>query len=174
MAAFKLRRIVMVKIKLLIITAAFAVFSIASITANAAPAKPTGFYLEGSLGISNTNLGLDDTDFAYNFGLGYKINPFISIEAGIIEDDYALYNIAIKGTLPFDNGLSLFGKAGVGLENDDTFTIDLEPVAYFAGGVGYNVTPRISIFVEESAVTTAIINHVPGRYFSLIGLNYTF
>jgi hypothetical protein len=164
----------MSKIKIIILAIAFGAFGFSSIASNAAPAKPDGFYLEGSLGMSNTNLGFDDTNFAYNFGLGYKINPFISIEAGLIEDDYALYNIAIKGTLPFSNGVSLFGKVGLGLENDDTFTLDLEPVVYFAGGVSYNITPAIGIFVEESAVTSASDNNIPGRYFTLFGLNYTF
>jgi hypothetical protein len=164
----------MSKIKFIVLAIVLSAIGVVSMTASAAPIKPSGFYLEGSLGMSNSDLALDDTDFAYNFSFGYKINPFIAIEAGLTEDKSALYDLAVKGILPFSNGISLFGKIGLGLENGDTFTLDLEPVTYFAGGASYNITPRLAVFIEESAVTSASEENIDGRYFSLIGLNYTF
>lgn len=145
-----------------------------SLAAFAVPAKPYGFYVEGSLGMSSNDLGLENVDFAYNFELGYKFNRYFGVEIGLIEDDYALYNVALKGTMPLANGFSLFGKVGVGMENEDTFTLDLEPVTYFAGGVGYNITPHLNLFIQESAITAAAENNIPGRYISLFGLNYIF
>jgi hypothetical protein len=143
----------------------------------AAQAKSDGLYLEGSIGGQFPGSLYDnhyDDEFAANISIGYKFNKYLAIEGGITLDQ-PFYDFAVKGILPFSNGISLFGKTGFALVADD-YSFNLDPAGYFAGGVSYNFTPKIAVFAQESIVTsTGVANsNSNGTLFTMIGLNYTF
>jgi hypothetical protein len=164
----------MQKFKTLAVIILFSTICFTSLPSFAMLAKPNGVYVEGGLGVSSTDLGLGDSRFAGNVSVGYKMSELFAIEGGLNMDGNELYDIVIKGMLPFSNGITLFGKVGLGMSSDEFFSWHYEPVAYFAGGVSYNLTPKLGIFIQESAVTEDTENNIPGRYFSTIGLNFIF
>jgi opacity protein-like surface antigen len=138
----------MLKKSILIIFSAFLTTSVF-----AALPKSSGIYAEGNLGIRN------NSNIAFTANAGYKFNNNISFEAGVASLAKTYYVAAAKLIMPFNNGFSIFGKAGI-----------TQKINFYGGaGVSYAFTPNWS-----SSIQGIYINDASGKYAATFGLTYLF
>lgn len=110
----------------------------------------------------------DDNDVSWTAKIGYKFNPYISLEARyndfgtfVVETPY-IWPVAVDavaatahlvGTLPIkDSGFSLYGQVGYGRINlDDSYEDESYDTATAGLGVAFNPVPPLSILLAYDA-----------------------
>lgn len=175
----------------------------------AAPAS-NGVYFEGNFGYGKVDEKLvpsgeigwmkdnDNTGFSWNADVGYKFSPSWAIELGynslpnekfstnffseVAEgtDNYFI-DLALKGIIPFDSGLSLFAKAGAAYVNHKLTPAPFVFVEHSGSnsgysplvglGIGYAITPNFEITVQGNS--TFKTNNIPAMMQGTVGLTIT-
>jgi opacity protein-like surface antigen len=155
----------------------------------------------------------DTDGLAINLNAGYKANKNLSFEVGVTrlsDEDFGtvtiesydyiqdktvdetvkldaknnyMYDIAVRAILPLDNGVSIFGKFGLGYFNHEavaaadgrtvTDTVGDEFVLLGAG-VGYNFTPNFAINLQGIFTPKTEDKDLPVTFQGYLGLNYLF
>lgn len=170
-----------------------------------ASADLPGFYAGGELGWSN----IHDSDNPFNTenggtGLGagaqfgYQFNPYIAAEAGYLYFSNAkqsgnvfgpwsytykeqAVDLVAKGTLPLNQYISLYGKAGAAYVdasgetsgNIFAWSDSAHPIRPVYGlGVSYNITPNVSADLGWTRVQNN--NTIPNADIATLGLTYHF
>lgn len=166
-----------------------------SATAIAAPAFP-----HGSSPLSTT-AQLHKSVYIDKKNAGYKINKNLSVVGGYTkvsvgnktEDiktrQQQMVDVAAKATLPFKNGVNIFGKAGmakfsaqnyrklspisttVNVQSDSSTTYS-KLLPYYGAGVGYQVSTHTDFDIQVSATPKS--GTVPAMKATTIGLTYKF
>lgn len=101
--------------------------------------------------------------FVASFDAGYQFNPYVGLELGAsmlpskLSDNYTLVDFVVKGILPFENGMRLFGKAGVAnLSASTSGSSDGSNSSFYAGlGVGYAFNQHFELGVEGDSMVGA-------------------
>jgi len=147
---------------------------------------PDGWYAEANAGIShvsNTNFNISaNNGLSYNVNVGYKIMPYLGIEAGytwykeskftfegftIADISHYSFDAALKGMLPVGCGVEFFGKLGAShirskatLANDVLIDIvgkisdSSDATGVFVGlGGQINIMPEMSIDLQWQRAT---------------------
>lgn len=132
-------------------------------TANAVMAFPTGWYLEGNIGMSKATSksypgvsSVKNTGKGWDVNVGYKFMPYFGLEAGyaryaptrlnspvetVARDSHTSIDVAAKGILPFGcSGFELFGKVGVARINSQIGVIDSNGAATY--GLTFNTSAQ--------------------------------
>lgn len=123
-----------------------------------------GAYLEGNVGTNFASLsvfGLNATAFnsvGGNINMGYQLNRYLAPEIG-----YTYYgtfginnvDVAIKGIIPFDNRVSIFGKLGLGyiFAHGDNAALPL-----LGAGISYAVSNKWDINAQAQGVTIGFVS----------------
>lgn len=165
--------------------------------AMSAVAADKGFYLEPNLGygkVNETVIGSknDNTGLIINGNAGYQLNQNFAVEGGYThfatEDfgygvkgkgNYA-FDLAAKGILPIQNGVSAFGKVGIAAVHH-TVSIAIpgiptqsqswtKPAALLAAGVSYDVNDSVGVQTQFTATTKN--GEVPAMYGVTAGLKF--
>ncbi|OGT64986.1 MAG: hypothetical protein A3J38_03130 [Gammaproteobacteria bacterium RIFCSPHIGHO2_12_FULL_45_9] len=165
--------------------------------------SPTGLYLGGGLGygvtyVTDDNASTDDDGFVVNPTLGYLFTKNWGLEIGytnlpeVKAGDTALLNsvydldMAVKGILPINNYLQVFGKVGIAYLSYESGDVGAEVndhwvnpntsvttwVPLFAGGVSYMIKPNLALSIQETA--TVAVDSAPSTYTTTIGLTHIF
>jgi opacity protein-like surface antigen len=129
--------------------------------ANAAMPLPSGWYVEGNIGMSKatskTYPGISskkNTGKGWSVNVGYKFMPYFGLEAGfaryaptrlnspvetVARDSHTSIDLAGKGILPFGcSGFELFAKVGVARINSQVGVIDSNGAATY--GLTFNTS----------------------------------
>ena len=183
--------------KLFVVTlASITAMGIATI-ATAAIQVPKGWYAEGNLGASRTQLGVNGAvtvsnqqGFGWGGNLGYKFMPFFAAEIGytsyatatlvynnanVGNVTYYSYDAAAKVICPFgDTGVAIFGKLGVAHTNSDLTVYSDAPsdVINLVPATGINNANNVfwSLGGEYTIIPTLAIN---GQWATAVGKHST-
>lgn len=180
---------IILKKVLLKATCAFTLLT-AMTVANAVMPLPTGWYVEGNIGMSKAT-GKDypgvsstkNTGKGWSVNAGYKFMPYLGLEAGyaryaptrlnsptetVARDNHTSIDVAAKGMIPFGcSGFELFGKLGVARINSQIGVIDNNGAA--AAGLTFNTSAQSAtgLFAgggAEYAFTPNILGNVQWEY----------
>lgn len=176
----------------------------ASAHAQSAADNERGFYLGGGVGQFNLKLDsvdqtddairrLDDNDTAWKGFVGYRFNPFISLEAAYVDfgrpkdrfttagsgGDFSAkisgFEPSIIGTIPL-GPVELFGKAGylfydvkasVDLDNGPGFDSSSNEQDFtYGGGVGMTFFGHLNARLEYQRIDSSVINDADAFWFT--------
>ena len=163
-----------------------------SVNTQAGELKSQGMYLDGGFGwgqSTSTDIAGTNTinELSWNANLGYQFNKFIAAEVGyislpqfrnnnstVIKDGYVI-DLAVKGIIPVNDKLQLYGKLGVG-DSTAHYGNGLgshdEIVPVYALGASYALNNNSYIGFE--AILTPKKNHVPGNRAVNLNIGYIF
>lgn len=168
--------------------------------------KSNGFYYGINLGYANVNEKIvaayggsvtSKTDgFGWNINAGYLFNNYFALEINFLSYPNEKFDpvangenncagaLAAVGILPFDNGLSVFGKLGFAgvhhslIANSNYFldggNVDGKvAIALFCGvGIGYAITQHVGLNI--GANITSKNGNIPSMWQTTMGLSYLF
>ena len=121
-------------------------------------------YLDGSIGI---NTG--DSTLGVNTNFGYMFDRYFAVEAGFTGgNNYFMYDGAVKGILPLNNIVDLYGKLGVGINNYNGLFSNSSVGLLYGGGIAFHIAPKWQLHVEDYTVSGANPN------FLMFGGQYNF
>ncbi len=154
--------------------------------ASAAMPLPTGWYLEGNIGMSKATSksypgvsSVKNTGKGWSANVGYKFMPYFGLEAGyaryaptrlnspvqtVARDSHTSIDIAGKGIIPFGcSGFEMFAKLGIARISSQIGVIDATGAAAY--GLTFNTSSQSAtgLFADvgaEYAFTPSILANV--------------
>ena len=158
----------------------------ASASAFAGNVNPQGFYVDGNIGWGHVDgdapSGVESNEggFAWSANLGYQFTENLALEAGYLsfaDADYKIagsnvarfrknyaYDLAVKGILPFDNGMSVYAKLGAARTHTEVETLGVnlgsarDTTFLYGGGVSYALDQNFALqaqFVGNTSTSNA-------------------
>lgn len=158
------------------------------------------WYLDVGAGVSKIN-NLPNPALSIGVSAGYSFNDYVAVEAlwngqpsfqwnNYLLNNYNIYDLAVKGSIPFTNYFSMYGKLGYGADysswsgtastsapsiyNHDSSAWGTN--ALFTVGINFSVSRELGIYLENN-------NYVPvtkgsGSFdyanATMLGLSYSF
>lgn len=143
--------------------------NIACAFADNAGVDSSGAYFDVGLGASNisnlpTGAATANMNWGYNFNRGFALEAgwaaMPSSQWGML-DNYNVYDIAAKGTIPLSNVFDLYGRLGVGAAYSSWSGTCLDPLYSTPGsawsmvglvgvGVAFNLNQNFSLYLENN------------------------